>query len=162
MEPAAKVSLVLTVPQLSPSTENGGLTPSRPDFKSTNSHDAPQSEAPMSPTTWRSDNETLKELHIPKEPGPEGEKPNEVEDRPRRRRLVFWIAIGFIIFLVIAIAVGVGVGIGVTRHKNSSSPRYVSICTPGSASIDSKASAPRPLLRLLRRLYLTVSSTTAR
>ena len=121
------MTLQLTTIQ-SPNPEDRALSPGvRSDVKSSrNSHDAPESDAPWSPrpqTYLSSDNETLKEMVIPKSDTPaavpEGEK-----GRPRRRRRMLWILIALIAFLVIAIGVGVGVGVGVTRNKSSKSARY--------------------------------------
>ena len=115
---ASSLSLLLTVQQLSPFTDNGGLTPSRPDFKSKNSHNTPLSQAPTSP---RSENETLKETYKPGESGIEEQKKPEAEGRPRRRRPLFWIIVGLAIVLVLAIALGVGLGVGLTRNNGSHS-----------------------------------------
>ena len=121
------LTLRLTTIQ-SPNPEDRALSPGvRSDVKSSrNSHDAPESDAPWSPrpqTYLSSDNETLKEMVIPKSDTPaavpEGEK-----GRPRRRRRMLWILIALIAFLAIAIGVGVGVGVGVTRNKSSKSARY--------------------------------------
>ena len=53
---------------------------------------------------------------------PEVVSHKEESDRPRkRRRLLIWIIVGLVGFLVLAIALGVGLGVGLTRHKNSKS-----------------------------------------
>ena len=45
----------------------------------------------------------------------------EPDRRRKRRRLIIWIIVGLVGFLVLAIALGVGLGVGLTRHKNSKS-----------------------------------------
>jgi len=77
----------------------------------------------MSPQTWRSDDEALKEIHVPKDQIPEGGKTVEKERPPRRRGLVLFIIIALIALLVLAIALGVGLGVGLTRNRGSKSPR---------------------------------------
>ena len=113
----------------SPDPEDRALSPGiRSDIKSStrNSNDAPESDGPWSPRpqTYRSsDNETLKEMVVPKSPTPATASAGE-KGRPRRPRRMLWILIALIAFLVIAIGVGVGVGVGVTRNKTSKSARY--------------------------------------
>ena len=122
------LTLQLTTIQ-SPNPEDRALSPGiRSDVKSSrrNSNDAPESDGPWSPrpqTYLSSDNETLKEMVIPKSPTPAAALAGE-KGRPRRPRRMLWILIALIAFLVIAIGVGVGVGVGVTRNKSSKSARY--------------------------------------
>lgn len=110
--------------QQSPDSEHPALTPSRPDYKSQYSDDAPETNPPFSPRPEtllsRSDNETLKEAHYPAGSAPEwvGEKKED-----KRRRPKFWIIIAIIAVLILAIALGVGLGVGLTRNKKSSPSR---------------------------------------
>ncbi|MCJ1279240.1 hypothetical protein MMC21_007064 [Puttea exsequens] len=109
------------------SSDHPALSPGvRPDFKSHNSSDAPQSDPPWSPrpNTYlsRSDNETLKETHIPKQDSAvDASTEKEVERKRRRRRPHFWILIALGILLILGVALGVGLGVGLTRNKGSSS-----------------------------------------
>ena len=102
------------------------MTPSNPEFGKKDSNTLPETGSPPLPQNTI---DAFPQADEGKETVPAGGLPKEKE-RSRRRRPVFWIAIGLIAFLVVAIAVGVGVGVGVTRNKSINQPRYVQLRWP--------------------------------
>ena len=106
------------------------LTPSGADFNEKIKDSAPEYSSPNLTDQPDKDVETLKEAGSPPprtplgniDSHPEVVSHKEEPDRPRkRRRLMLWVIIGLVGFLVLAIALGVGLGVGLTRHNNSNS-----------------------------------------
>ena len=98
---------------------NEKINDSAPEYGSPNLTDQPNKDV-----------ETLKEAGSPPprtplaniDSHPEVVSDKEEPDKLRkRRRLMIWIIVGLVGFLVLAIALGVGLGVGLTRDKNSKS-----------------------------------------